>query len=307
MHFIATTSTARWLRRGAARLNIPLVAGLLMLAALALCAVAAPLLAPHDPLQTLFRYSGDKVLPAPYPPGTPGMPLGSDSLWRDMLSRLIYGSRYTLLFCGVSALARVAIGTAAGMLMGWYRPAERLLGMLVAVWSAVPSLFLAIMPVVLVNRFSSSLATMTAVFVAALGLTGWAETAVRCRIAVRGLAGQPFVEAAYAIGLSRARVLWRHILPNLRDLLVVEAAYAMGAVLLLVAEMSFLGVVLGGPAREIPADTVGTARYAEWGSMLASARRERGTALWLMLEPLLAFSLAILTFNLLAEGLRRRR
>ena len=307
MNLASTTSVARRARRLAARMNVPLAIGLLLLAALALCALAAPLIAPHDPLQTLFRYRGDKILPAPYPPGTPGMPLGSDSLWRDMLSRLIHGSRYTLLFCGVATLARVALGGAAGLLMAWYPSAARVLGVLTAVWSAVPSLFLAIMPVVLVNRFSSSLATMTAVCVAALSLTGWAETAVRCRIAVRGLAGQPFVEAAYAIGLSRARVLWRHILPNLRDLLVVEAAYAMGAVLLLVAEMSFLGVVLGGPAREIPADTVGTARYAEWGSMLATGARERGTALWLMLEPLLAFSLAILTFNLLAEGLRRRR
>jgi peptide/nickel transport system permease protein len=297
----------RRLRRSAARVNAPLLAGLLLVAVLAACAVGAPLLAPYDPLQTIFRYRGDAIIPAPYPPGTPGMALGSDTLWRDMLSRLIYGSRYTLLFCGVAALARVVLGGLAGMLMGWYGRAERALGVVVGVWSAVPSLFMAIMPIVLANRATRDEGAATLVFVAALSLTGWAEIAVRCRVAVAGLKGEPFVEAAYAIGLSRARVLWRHILPNLRELLVVEAAYAMGAVLLLVAEMAFLGVVLGGAARETSADTAGTTRFAEWGSMLATGARERGAGIWLLLEPLLAFSLAILAFNLLAEGLRRKR
>lgn len=307
---MATSSPAaalRRLRRASSQLNAPLAIGLLLVALLAICAAASPLIAPQDPLKTLFRYRGDTLIPPPYPPGTPGMPLGSDALFRDMLSRLIYGSRYTLLFCGVSALGRIALGVTIGMLMGWYRRADRLLGMVVSAWSAVPSLVLAIIPVVLVNRFSTSLPTQTVVFVAALSLTGWAETAVRCRVAVRGLSREPFIEAAYTIGLSRPRVLWRHVLPNLRDLILIEAAYAMGAVLLLVAEMGFLAVVLGGAFRETPADTAGTTRFAEWGSMLAVGVRERGLGSWLMMEPLLAFSLAILAFNLLAEGLRRRR
>lgn len=74
---------------------------------------------------------------------------------------------------------------------------------------------------------------------------------MRCRVAVRGLSREPFIEVA-TIGLSRPRVLWRHVLPNLRDLILIEAAYAMGAVLLLVAEMGFLAVVLGGAFREHP-------------------------------------------------------
>jgi peptide/nickel transport system permease protein len=293
-------------KRSAARINPPLIAGLLLAGALVFCALAAPLIAPYDPMQTIFRYNGDQIISAPYPPGTPGMALGSDTLWRDMLSRLIYGSRYTLFFCGVATLARVVIGATAGLLMGWYRAADRALGVLVGVWSAVPSLFLAIMPIVLANRFADGLATVTAIAVAAIGLTGWAEIAVRCRVAVQGLRGEPFIEAAYALGLGRGRVLWRHILPNLRDLIIVEAAYAMGAVLLLMAELDFLGVVLGGAFRE-GRETIGQARYAEWGNMLATGVRERGQGIWLLMEPLLAFSLAILAFNLLAEGLRRRR
>jgi ABC-type dipeptide/oligopeptide/nickel transport system permease subunit len=298
-------ATMRRLRAAALRVNVPLIIGGLLIAVLALCAVAAPLIAPHDPLATVFLFNGKNIIPAPYPPGTPGLPLGSDTLWRDMLSRLIYGCRYTLLFCGVAATLRIAIGAALGMLAGWYPRASRAIDIVVSVWSAVPSLFFAIVPILIVNR-SGSLAASTATFVIVLGLTGWAETATRCRVAVRGLSAQPFVESAYAIGLRRGAVLWRHILPNLRDLLVIEAAYAMAAVLLLVGELGFLGVVVGGSLGDKGVGSVNPI-YAEWGSMLAKGLRDRGSGLWLLLEPLIAFTIAILAFNLLAEGLRRRQ
>ena len=198
---------ARRLRTTVSRINPPLLVGGLLIAALLVCALAAPLIAPHDPLATLLRESAGNI-PAPYPPGTPGMPLGSDTLWRDMLSRLIYGSRYTLLFCGVAATLRVAIGALLGMLAGWYRRASRPIDLLVSAWSAVPSLFFAIVPLLLVNR-SGGLAASAAAFVIVLSLTGWAETAVRCRVAVRGLSVAPFVESAYAIGMRQFAILWR--------------------------------------------------------------------------------------------------
>ena len=202
-------------------------------------------------------------------------------------------------------LAEIAIGALLGMLAGWYRSASRPIDLLVSAWSAVPSLFFAIVPLLLVNR-SGSLAASTAAFVIVLSLTGWAETAVRCRVAVRGLSVAPFVESAYAIGLRRFAVLWRHILPNLRDLLLIEAAYAMAAALLLIGELGFLGIVVGGSVGDAGASSVHPI-YAEWGSMLARGVRDRGAGLWLLLEPLIAFTLAILAFNLLAEGLRRRQ
>jgi peptide/nickel transport system permease protein len=141
-----------------------------------------------------------------------------------------------------------------------------------------------------------------------LSLTGWAETAVRCRTAVEGLRSMPFIEAAHVIGLRRAAVLWRHVLPNLRDLLLVEDAYAAASALLLVAELGFLGVYVGDAEREqIGNRLVVDPIYAEWGSMLARGLRDRGYGAWLFMEPLFAFVIAILAFNLLAEGLRRRR
>lgn len=289
-------------------LNAPLIIGGLLVLALLGCALAAPLLAPYDPLRVVTRFNGSDLVPAPYPPGTQGMPLGSDIVRRDMLSRLIYGGRYTLLFCGIAALVRVGIGGLLGMLAGWYPRASRVVDVLVGVWSSVPSLVFAMIPIALVNR-SGSLTAGTITFVVVLSLTGWAETAVRARVAVQSLRGAPFVESAYVIGLRRKAVLWRHVLPNMRDLLLVEFSYAIAAVLLLIAELSFLNLVLGGSEVEIVGTTVVSTEpiHAEWGSMLARGLRARSSGAWLFLEPMMAFTLSILAFNLLAEGLRRRR
>ncbi|HEX6287743.1 MAG TPA: ABC transporter permease [Herpetosiphonaceae bacterium] len=296
----------RW-RAVMLRLNAPLLIGGLLVALLVGGALLAPLLAPHDPLEPILRMVGGQIAPAPYPPGTPGMPLGSDRLGRDMLSRLIYGSRYTLLICAVAALARLVIGAVLGMLAAWYSRTSRAIDVLIGASSAIPSLFFAMVPIAVVNR-SRDIDTSLAIFMVALSLTGWAETAVRCRTAVHGLRAAPFIDSAYAIGLRRGAILYRHVLPNLRDVLLIEGAYALAATLLLLAELAFLNIVLGGgePAligdRMLASDPI----FAEWGSMLARGLRQRAY-LWLFLEPLVAFTLAILGFNLLAEGLRRRR
>lgn len=289
------------------RLNAPLLTGGLLVAALFACALFAPLLAPRDPLEPLIIREGASIARMPYPPGTPGAPLGSDALGRDMLSRLIHGSRFTLLFCGISAGIRLLIGATLGALAGWYRAARGPVSALVAASSAVPSLVFAIMPLLIVNILGSPADSVRA-FVIVLGLTGWAETTVRVRAAVEALAAQPFIESAYAIGLRRRQVLLRHVVPNLRDLLLVEAALAMGATLLLLAELAFLGTFVGGvviapeAGQALGVETID----AEWGAMLAQGLRERAAGAWLFFAPMLAFVAAIAAFNLLGEGLRRR-
>lgn len=294
-------------RLRAIRLNIPLLAGGLLVVALLVCALAAPVIAPFDPLEQIIRTAGRDLAPAPYPPGSYGMLLGSDTLRRDVFSRLVYGSRYTLVFCGISACLRVVFGVALGMLAGWYRRLSGPIEIVAGASSALPSLFFALLPLALVNRWNNIAASSVA-FVIVLALTGWAEIAVRCRVAVEGLANAPFIEAAYATGLSRWAVLRRHIAPNIRDLMLVEFAYAVGAVLLLVAELAFLGVYVGAAQTEqIGQRVIADPIYAEWGGMLARGLRDRGHGLWLILAPVGAFTLAILACNLLAEGLRKRR
>jgi peptide/nickel transport system permease protein len=304
---VATMPLVRRIGRVAARLNGPLVIGALFVLAILVAAVGAPLVAPFDPYDPQVRFDEGRMVAMPYPPGRFGMLLGSDAVGRDIFSRLLYGSRFTLLFCGVAALVRVLIGACLGMIAAWYRRAGRAIDILVTAWSAVPSLIFAIVPVAIVNLRGNPAAS-TIVFIVVLSLTGWAEAAVRTKLAVAQIRGRLYVEAAYATGLSRAAVLWRHVLPNVRDLLVVEAAYAMGAALLLVAELAFLNVFVGAAEH----DDLGTSPtpipiLAEWGGMLARGLRERSLGIWMLLAPLACFTLAILAFNLLAEGMRRRR
>jgi peptide/nickel transport system permease protein len=295
------------LRRWRFRLNTPLVVGSLMVLALIACAAAAPLIAPFDPLEAQVRFNSGAMARAPYPPGAYGMPLGSDTLRRDLFSRLIHGSRYTLLFCGGVALVRVLIGVGLGMLGGWYRGFGRVADVLASAWAAVPSLVFALIPIGIVN-YRGSLPASVVAFVLAMSLTGWPEITVRVRVAVEALRGAAFVDAAYALGQTRLAVLWRHVLPNLRDLLLVELSYAAGAVMLLIAELGFLGVYVGDAYREeIGGQLVADPIYAEWGGMLARGLRDRNEGWWLFLVPVAAFTLGILAFNLLAEGLRRRR
>ena len=97
-----------------------------------------------------------------------------------------------------------------------------------------------------------------------MSLTGWAEITARTRVAVQGLRAAPFIEAAYAIGLSRWAVLWRHILPNLRDVLLIEAAAALSAALLIVAELGFFSII-GGGAEDFYGSKYPDPIYAEWG------------------------------------------
>jgi peptide/nickel transport system permease protein len=258
------------------------------------------------------------ALRPPFPPGTPGFPIGSDPAGRDMLSRLLFGARYTLLICAAATGARMALGTAIGMLAGWYGRARPILGALINAWSSIPPVFMAffLIPLLANSLFGISFAgprgiaevTRDAVvFAIVLGLTGWAEAAARCQVAVQGLQGASFVEAAYATGLSRWAVLWRHVRPNLRGLLLSEAANAMSGALLLLAELGFFSYFIGGGQEDVTGSRYLDPIYAEWGSMLAKGLRQRSGAIWLLIEPLLAFTLAILAFNLLAEGLRRRR
>jgi peptide/nickel transport system permease protein len=306
MRAVSAAPLPRPVRALTLKLNPPLVCGALLVALLLGCSLAAPLLAPHDPFTSIILRVDGRILATPYPPGTPGMPLGSDRAARDMLSRLLYGSRYTLLLACTAALLRLLIGAALGLIGGWYNKSSRAIDVLVGVSSALPSLFFALLPILLINRLGNQRYEVVS-FLIALSLTGWAETALRCRTAVQSLRSAAFVEAAHAIGLRRSAILLRHVLPNLRDLLLVEAAYAIAAVLLLIAELGFLNVVVGGATSDVVGSRVIASDpiYAEWGSMLARGLRQR-SFFWLFLEPLLAFTLVIMGFNLLAEGLRRR-
>jgi peptide/nickel transport system permease protein len=287
--------------------NGTLVLGGSIVGALIVLALAAPLLTSFDPTEPVVRFNGGDLVQAPYPPGTQGMLLGSDTVRRDLWTRLLYGTRFTLLLCLLAAAARLLIGAVLGIIAGWFPRTDPAISALISAWSAIPALILAVVPIAIVNASRNLFASLIT-FLIVLSITGWAEIAVRCRLAVQQIRTTPYIEAAYALGLPEHRVIGWHVLPNLRPLLLADAAAATGAVLLLVAELGFLNLFLGGAE----VDSIGSritvdAITSEWGGLLANGLRNRSGAPWLLIAPTVAFTLAILGFNTLADGLRRRR
>ncbi|MBV9791620.1 MAG: hypothetical protein JOZ51_25710, partial [Chloroflexi bacterium] len=127
MSTVSARSLPRRVRALRLKLNPPLIFGTLLVVALLGGALFAPVIAPHDPFEPMIISAGGQILALPYPPGTPGMILGSDMAARDMLSRLLYGSRYTLLIACVASLLRLVIGATLGMIAGWYGRTSRVI------------------------------------------------------------------------------------------------------------------------------------------------------------------------------------
>ncbi|MBC8163531.1 MAG: ABC transporter permease subunit [Roseiflexaceae bacterium] len=289
-------------------LNLPLVAGVLLVMGFVICAALAPWLAPFDPLTPSVLTSEGRRLPLPYPPGTGDMILGSDHLARDLLSRLIHGARFTLAFATITALTRLLIGVLLGMTAGWFVAVARVVNAVGAAVAAIPALLFGVIIVSLLPNDGSLSKTLLLAFL--LGLTGWAEVSSRCLTAVRELRTRPFVEAAATIGRRPLGVLLRHILPNMRGLLLTEAAYAVAAALLLIAELGILRIYVAGSVfatNEVYLTPVVDPVHPDWSGMIAVGSPWFQSAPWLVWLPLLAFTLAILGFYLLAEGLRRQR
>lgn len=253
-------------------------AGAALILALVVVAVAAPWLTPYDPTLTVVpHYTG------PLPP-RPGHPLGTDTLGRDVWSRLAYGARISL-FIGVAAMAiGMGIGVSVGLVAGYFGGiTETLLMRLVDVVMALPSLLLAI---ALATIFAPSLGNVLLV----VGLVSWTGIARTVRGEVLSLKEREFLLAARALGASHVRIMARHLLPSLLPTILILAALSSSATILIDAGLSYLG--LGVP---LPTPS--------WGRMVSEAQTYFHVAPWLMAFPGLAITLAVVGFNLLGHGL----
>jgi ABC-type dipeptide/oligopeptide/nickel transport system permease subunit len=252
--------------------------GMLVVGMLGVMALAAPWLAPYSPTET-------DLTRALRPPRTPGHLLGTDNLGRDILSRIIWGSRISMTVGIVVQTTAVAAGTSLGLLAGFYgRWADDAVSGLTSVMFALPRLLFAMAIVAalgpgLVNLFI------------ALGIVGWPTI---CRL-VRGQAlvitGKDFVEAARALGARDRRIILRHVLPNSLGPIIVLGTVGMGRAILAEASLSFLGLGIQPPA-------------PSWGAMMSRAQPYLWTAPWLLVFPGLAIFMAVLGLNLLGDGLR---
>lgn len=263
--------------------NPSLVIGLGLVGLVVVMALAAPLLAPHDPYaQDLVRRM---VPPVWYAKGTWLNPLGTDNLGRDYLSRVIYGARISLLI-GVSVmLISGVIGTALGLVAGYFGgKVDMVVNFIITARLAMPVVLVALAVVAMTGG-------SLLVVILTLGLLKWDRFAVVMRSATQQVRSLDYVTAAEAAGASRSRVVLGEILPNVLPHLIVVATVEAGSAILLEAALSFLGLGVQPP-------------LPSWGLMISEAKTFMFFSFWLIAIPGTALALLVLGINLAGDGLR---
>ncbi|MFZ5992974.1 MAG: ABC transporter permease [Deinococcota bacterium] len=266
----------RFLRNRAGLFGLGIVVWVLLVALL------APWLAPKDPNQQFF--DGLTLEGKPLPPGGP-FPLGTDTLGRDLLSRLIWGARASMVVGIAANGAAVAIGAligaSAGYFRGWW---GALLMRFTDVMMAFPALLLAI-------ALAAILRPSLWIVALVIALVNWVQVARVVYAQTLALAQKDFVEAARALGAGDGRVLLRHLLPHLFPTLLVYGSLGLSTTVLLEAALSFLGVGVQPPT-------------PSWGGIINESQSYFTDAPWLVAFPGLAILVTSLAFNLLGDALR---
>ncbi|MDO6965038.1 ABC transporter permease [Rhizobium alvei] len=251
---------------------------------LLLIAVFAPFIAPKDPLEQDLMLG--TMPPANYPDAEPGYWLGTDDLGRDVLSRVLYGTRIALTVAFVAASLSALIGTLLGLAAGWYGGwADRIISRLVDIWMAFPPVLLSVL---LVAVMGSGLHSV----IAAIVIIDWTRFCRVVRAETMAQARLDYVTAAETIGFSRSHILWREILPNVAPVLIALVSLEMGIAVIVEAILSFVGLSLSS-------DT------PTWGGMIAQGRQMIHQGWWVFVFPLIALFATVLAFNQLGNGLRR--
>lgn len=261
-----------------ARHNPLAAAGVVLVSLFVLCAIFAPWLAPRDPAQI--------NLPTRLDPPSFSRWCGTDELGRDICSRLIYGARISMVVGSSVVALSLSIGLIIGSIAGYYGGGiDRFVNVvLMNAFLSFPGILLAIAFVAFRGPGIFNL-------VLALSLGGWVGYARLVRAQVLATREKEFVEAARALGASDLRVIVRHILPNIIQPVIVQAAIGMAGAILAEATMSFLGLGVPPPT-------------ASWGAMLNDARAHLFDAPHLVLFPAVAVMLAVLSFNFIGDALR---
>ena len=251
---------------GGAAVMLMLVAGLL-----------APLVAPHS-------YSAQSLLQRLQPPSAAHW-LGTDGFGRDVLSRVIWGSRVSLQIGFVATALALVVGTALGSVAGYAGGGADTAIMRVAdAFMSMPALFLIL---VVVALFGASLLNTALV----ISLVTWAQVARVVRAECLMLRGREFVDAAHALGASHPRILGRHLLLNALPVIIVQATLLLGQTILIESGLSYLGL---GAQPPLPS----------WGNMVVEGRQFLASAWWIATFPGLAIFVTVLGFNLFGDGLR---
>ena len=249
-------------------------------------AIFAPLLTSYDP--TKLDVTHAFLPPAFCEGGTAEHLLGTDEVGRDVLARVIYGSQISLIVAVLAGLFSMALGTAAGLLAGYFGGfVDNVLMRLVDVMNAFPFMFMALC-------FMVALGSGLGNIILVLGITGWVPYARTIRAEVLSIRKRDFIIAAEVEGCSNARIIVRHILPNVFDSAIVLATMQMATTILSEASLTFLGM---GLPTSIPS----------WGQMISSGRSYIFTDFWLTLIPGIAIFIVSLSINFVGDWVRDLR
>ena len=253
------------------------VAGALIVLALIAISLLAPVIAPYDPTSI-------DVYNVLSPPSKAHL-LGTDELGRDLLSRIIWGSRVSLKVGFVAVGIAITIGILVGSIAGFYGGrVDAILMRFVDMMLAFPTFFLilAVIAILEPNIFT---------IMAVIGVTGWMDVARLVRAEFLTLKERDFVDAARALGIQNKRLIIRHILPNALSPVFVAATFGVAGAILTESGLSFLGLGVQPPD-------------PSWGNILFEGRAVLGVGWWMILFPGLAILISVLSFNLFGEGLR---
>ena len=245
----------------------------------AVVALFAPLIASHDP----GKIDIENILTAPSRQHL----LGTDSLGRDLFSRMVYGTRISLLVgliaVGISALIGILLGSLAGYYGRWV---DLLIMRFVDIMLCFPTFFLILAVIALLEPSIVNIMII-------IGVTSWMGVARLIRAEILSLKERDFIYAERAIGASDARIIVRHLIPNAIAPVLVSITLGIAAAILVESSLSFLGIGVQPPT-------------PSWGNILSEGKSVMGAAWWMMLFPGLAIFITVLGYNLLGEGMREK-
>jgi oligopeptide transport system permease protein len=284
--------------------NKAAIGGMVIITIFLLVAIFAPVIAPHDPLKL---HSGKDYLPPAWveesqtgKSGDPEFLLGTDTLGRDVLSRVIYGARVSMIVGFVPTTVILIVGTVIGMIAGYGGGrTDNLLMRLTDVIYAFPDLlFFIIVMVALRDSWIGNLLNGLFLLFIALAIVNWVGVARLVRGQVLSLKQKEFIEAARSIGVKDPRIMRAHLLPNTVGILVVSAAFLIPSMIITEAVLGYLGLGLR------PATDSSSFFVTSWGALLLEGQTAINAQPWMLLSPAICIALVVLAFTFLGDGLR---
>ena len=288
------------------RRNKMAMVSLVFLGFLAVAAVGAPLIAPHNPVQSDVKVAGKYRQAAwvesddPKKSGTWDHPLGTDSIGRDVFSRLVYGTRISIVVGFVPMAVILLIGVPVGVAAGYFGGRlDNVLMRLTDIVYAFPALlFFIVMQISFGStRFGSLLNGLVLLFVT-LSIVNWTGVARLIRGTTLSLKEKEFVEAARAGGATTGRIITRHILPNALGPMIVAAAFIVPGAIIAEAVLTYLGIGLR------PDTNLSAPFPTSWGQMIQDGQRNYNVQSWMLIAPSIAVALITLAFTFIGDGLR---